>query len=239
MDAHGHLSTDEKRAIAQAVARAEAGTTGEIVCMFAQEVSEYREVPVAWAAAAALFAPLLAVLAGWRPGLPSGLPGWLGGGSGWEAAGPGAAAAADLRGPLAAYALVQAAAFLLVFLLVSVPVVRRAFTPGSLKAHRVKKAAMLQYVATGMAQAADRTGVVVFASLLDRKVELVADEMIHKAVGDTVWSEAVRAVQEGMGRGAAAEGFVRAVELCGAALAEHFPSRGPRANAFSDEVVEL
>ena len=42
-----------------------------------------------------------------------------------------------------------------------------------------------------------------------------------------------------MKRGRPADGFVRAVELCGDALAEHFPSQGPRANALSDRLREI
>ncbi len=223
-----HLSPEERQAITDAVAAAEATTTGEIVCILTQEVSEYREVPLLWASAAALFAPFAAVFAGLDPTLPSG---------GWQAAG---SAHASPLATVAGYALVQAAVFLLVFIVASVPPVRRFLTPSSIKAHRVKKAATIQYLATGMARAADRTGVVVFASFRDRRVEVVADDAIHRAVGEPVWDEAVVAVKDGMARGAAGEGFVRAVQVCGAALALHYPARGEGpANAFSNEPVEL
>ena len=48
------LSAIDKDRIEAAVRTAEAGTSGEIVCLLAQEVSNYREVPLAWAAAVAL-----------------------------------------------------------------------------------------------------------------------------------------------------------------------------------------
>ncbi len=223
-----HLSPEERRAITEAVAAAEAATTGEIVCILTQEVSEYREVPLLWASAAALLAPFAAVFAGLDPTLPA---------SGWQAAG---AAHASPMATVAGYALVQAAVFLLGFIVASVPPLRRFLTPAGIKAHRVKKAATIQYLATGMARAADRTGVVIFASFRDRRVEVVADDAIHAAVGDPVWDEAVAAVKDGMVRGAAGEGFVRAVQVCGAALAQHYPSRGgPSPNQFSNEPVEL
>ena len=222
-----HLSPEDRRMIAEAVGRAEARTTGEIVCILTQEVSDYRETPLVWAAAAALLLPFLAVFAGVDPALPS---------SGWQVgAGHGPGASAVVGG----YALIQAAVFFVTFLVVNVPPVRRFLTPAGLKSHRVKKAATLQYMATGMAQATTRTGVVIFASFRDRKVELVADDAIHAACGEQVWAQAVEAVKSGMLRGAPGEGFVRAVEVCGAALAAHFPAVGPRANAFSDEPVEL
>ena len=221
-----HLSPDERRAVSEAVADAEARTSGEIVCILAQEVSQYRETPLIWASAAALLAPFAAVFAGLDPTLPSGA---------WETARAGPSPLAVVGG----YALVQAAVFLATFVMVSVAPVRRALTPSGIKAHRVRKAATIQYLATGMARAANRTGVVIFASFRDRKVEIVADGAIHAAVGDPVWREAADAVRDGMARGAAGEGFVRAVQVCGAALAAHYPATGPRANAFSDEPVEL
>jgi putative membrane protein len=129
--------------------------------------------------------------------------------------------------------------FALVAALASVPPVRRVLTPPTLKRRRVHRAALQQFLATGLHVSEGRTGVVIFASTHDRRVELLADDATHEAVGERVWTAAVSAVQDGMRRRAPADGFVRAVELCGAALAEHFPSQGPHANAMSDRLREI
>ena len=42
-----------------------------------------------------------------------------------------------------------------------------------------------------------------------------------------------------MKRGQPATGYVRAVELCGEALAAHFPSQGPHENTISDRLLEI
>jgi putative membrane protein len=210
------LSEADHRKIEAAVQAAEARTTGEIVCILSHEVSNYRETPLAWAAAASLLLPPLALVAGWRPGAFFG-------------------AAEDLE----SYALVQVILFAVTAALVAIPPVRRRLTPTSLKGHRVHRAAMQQFLATGLHASADRTGVVIFASQADRRVELLADDAIHAAVGDIAWNAAVKAVQDGMRRRDPASGFVRAIEICGDALAEHFPSTGPHANALSDRLLEL
>jgi putative membrane protein len=80
--------------------------------------------------------------------------------------------------------------------------------------------------------------ILIFASLADRKVELVAHRAIHKAVGDKPWNEAVAAVADGMKNRRPADGFVRAIEICGAALAEHFPSEGPARNQLPNTLLE-
>jgi putative membrane protein len=52
------ISEFEKTRIADAIRAAEAGTAGEIFCVIARHSSDYRLVPIAWAAAIALLAPL-------------------------------------------------------------------------------------------------------------------------------------------------------------------------------------
>ncbi|CAN5356236.1 TPM domain-containing protein [soil metagenome] len=222
------LTQDDHARIAQAVGAAEAKTTGEIVCIITKEVSEYRETPLAWAAAAALLLPPIAVLMGFDPS--SYIPR-----TSWSAAG----ATPPLIETIALYAAVQGVVLVAVVFVVMIPAVRRAVTPGTLKAHRVHKAAMTQFLATGIASESNRTGVVIFASMADRKVEVLADKGIHDAVGDAVWARTVEAVQAGMKRGEPGAGFVAAVGICGEALAQHFPSTGPRANALADGPIEL
>ena len=224
------LSEADHQRVAAAVAAAEARTTGEIVCILAREVSNYREAPLALAAAVALLGPPLALLLG-AP--PQALTPWA---SDWSAAGgPGL----SLVRALEAYGVLQVALFAIVAGLASIPAVRRVLTPAPLKRHRVHRVALQQFLATGLHASPDRTGVVIFASQLDRRVELLADDAIHDAVGETAWNAAVAAVQDGMKRGRPADGFVRAVELCGEALATHFPSAGPHANHLSDRLREI
>lgn len=52
------ISDADKHRVADAIRAAEGTTSGEIFCVIAQRSSDYRLVPIAWAAFAALFAPL-------------------------------------------------------------------------------------------------------------------------------------------------------------------------------------
>ena len=86
------------------------------------------------------------------------------------------------------------------------------------------------FAATGARLSDSEPHVLIFASFADRKVEIVAHANIHQAVGTAPWDAAAAAVTGGMtsghAGGHAGDGFVRAVEICGAALAQHFPSDG-------------
>jgi putative membrane protein len=58
----------DKARVAAAIQKAESETAGEIFCVIAQHSSDYRLVPLAWASAIALFAPLpLIYLTPWSP----------------------------------------------------------------------------------------------------------------------------------------------------------------------------
>jgi putative membrane protein len=67
------------------------------------------------------------------------------------------------------------------------------------------------------------TGVLLFASLFERRAVVLGDHGIHARMGDAHWERTVAALVAGLRRGDPATGFCDAVALCGDALAEHFP----------------
>ncbi|MGH7028433.1 TPM domain-containing protein [Brevundimonas sp.] len=229
------FTSEDHAQVAAAIARAEENTSGEIFCVVARQVSSYRDVSLAWAAAAALLLPLglipLGFGAHWLPGLPG-----LGGD--WQAAHV-AARDVQIGQALAAYALIQAAVFLGVFLLTLIPTVRRWVTPAPLKRTRVRRAALQQFLAHGLHLTEARTGVLIFAALADHQVEVIADHGIHACVSPEVWADAVAALTADLRRDRLVEGLEQAIALCGAVLAEQFPPRPADANEVPDRLVVI
>lgn len=225
------LSRQERKRIADAVAAAEEKTDGEITCVLAQEVSNYREVPLGWAALASLGLPPLLVLAGLERLALADIF------TSWSDESLRAVENLILR-VLSAYSLLQAAIFVAVALVVALPSVRRAMTPGALKRHRVRMVARHHFAASGFRLEQGVPHILIFASLKDRRVELVAHKAIHDTVGQGLWDEAVAAVTDGMRTGDAAGGFVRAIALCGDAMAKHFPLTGPKTNRMPNDILE-
>ncbi len=225
------LTDTDRERIASAVAEAESRTSGEIVVVVARQVSTYPEVPLAWAAALALIAPPLAVALGVRPLALSGALGqWV--------VGHVAARDAVVAAAIGTYALIQAALFVAAWLVFCIPAVRRVLTPRFVKAARVRQAAVAQYVATGLPAREEATGVVIFASLDDHRVEVIAEPHIDEKCGTDSWARVVAAVVDGMKRGEPAAGFEAAIAICGEVLAEHFPDdSGP--NLVSDRPLEI
>ena len=225
------LNQNDRKRIADAIAQAESKSSGEIFCVLVHSVSRYREVPLVWATLAAFLVPPLVVLTGLhRLALADIFTSWTD-----ESA---RAVENLILRALSSYALLQAGLFLAVALIVSLPVVRRVMTPRFLKRHRVRQMARHHFVASGAKLTHAQPHILIYASLWDRQVELVAHDAIHKAVGEEPWNTAVAAVTEGMKSGKPADGFVRAIEICGAALAAHFPAEGGAKNALPNDILE-
>jgi putative membrane protein len=227
------LTQAQHEAVRAAVGQAEQKTTGEILCVIAHESGRYSEVPFAWAAVVALAGPPLALALGVKPSLL--LAAFQ---SDWVVAHT-AALDAAMTTVLIGYAALQAALFVVVAVVASLPPIRRALTPASLKRQHVHERAMEQFFAQGLQATRERTGVLIFVSSAERRVEIIADEGIHGKVGTDAWDRAVAAAVKRIRAGDAVGGLLAAVDICGAVLAEHFPSDGSGANQLPDDVVEI
>jgi putative membrane protein len=226
------LSPADHDRLHAAIARAEAATTGEIFCIVAGESAAYREVPLAWAAIVALLGPLLALTFGLRPAmLLAPLQG------GWTADQAGILQAATMAA-VVGYAGLQVVLFLVTLGLVSIPPVRRLLTPGFVKKAHVHARALEQFAHRRHAGRAP-TGVLIYASSAERCIEIVADEDIHEKVGEVFWDSAVKAATAKIRAGDPAGGLIAAIDLCGKALADNFPSHDAARPAETDDVSEV
>jgi len=224
------LTQADKERIETAVKAAEARTSGEIFVVLSGEVSRYREVPLAWAAAIALAVPPIVLSLSLVPLTDLASQLWLAGQAG--------ALQSELAMALGLYAAIQVILFLIILAIVHAPPVRQALTPRALKAHRVAKAAQHHFAAIS-ARAAGETGVLIFVAVDDRQVQILADAGIHQKCGEGPWTAGAEAISQAMKAGDdPTGGIIKAVEICGQALAEHYPGQGPADPAFSPRPME-
>ncbi len=225
------LSSEDHARIELAIATAERTTRGEIVCVVTDEVGPYAEVPLAWASVTALVLPLLAlVVAGVAKSFDYALGGW--------AVVHLAATHAAMLTALTTFALLQCMVFLTVFVVVSIPSMRRRLTPRSLKRLRVRGRAQEQFFERGLDRTSERTGVLIFISLNDRLAEVLADRGINDRVDALAWRDVVADLLAGIRQGKPADGIVAAVGRCGRLLADPFPASPGNSNELSDRVIE-
>ncbi len=133
----------------------------------------------------------------------------------------------------------QLALFCVLAIVFSQQAVRPLVVPRPILERRAHRNAVEQFLAHGLHTTRDRTGVLVFVSLAERYAEVVADEAIDEKVDQAVWDEAVAALIEHIRADRPADGFIAAVEICGRALAAHFPPRPDDDNELSDRIVEI
>jgi len=113
--------------------------------------------------------------------------------------------------------------------------------PRRTRRERAHAAAMRQFRAHGLQKTEGRTGVLIFAAEAERYVEIIADGGINAKVTQEVWDTAVASLIAAIKDGRAGDGFVAAIEQCGAVLAQHFPVAPGSVNPdeLPDKLVEM
>lgn len=225
------LSVSDRERIQEAVREAEARTRGEIVCVVAEEASDYSEVPLIWAAAISLAAPTIPltfmsvvitvrqIFQGWAA------TEWI--------------SAQSLVMGMAMLATMQFGLFVLIALLGLIPEVRRFLTPETFKRGFVRQRAFEQFIGKGLVETKDRAGVMIYVSLHDRCAELIADQGINAKVQPDTWKGIVAKLVREIKAGRPTDGYIAAIRECGDQLARHFPAQQPNPNELADAVTEL
>lgn len=191
------LTEEERARISAAIADAELQTSGEIVPFIVSRSDRYEVVVWRGAALGALLSVFAALLlmqfyAGW--GL-----GWLY--TGWGTASVGVVGA-----------------FVGAILVARIPALKRGLAGPALLSERVHDRAMRAFVEEEVFDTRDRTGILLFVSLLEHRIEVLGDVGINRKVEPEEWVEVVDRIRVGIRSGRLAEGFVEAIGMCGTLL---------------------
>lgn len=119
--------------------------------------------------------------------------------------------------------LVQLVIFIIASLALSWMPLRLMLVPRVVQRARAHRAALEQFVVRGVSRTHNRTGILIFVSLAERYARIVADEGIAHKVSGLEWQAAIDALTPHMRDGRIAQGFIAAIERCGAVLATHAP----------------
>lgn len=216
----------DRARIADAIAAAEATTSGEIVVIVNTRPHRYAATMLATAALAAFTLPFLAVLAGWEPSalFPD-----------WDTID---AATRETHG-IEGFAAVQTLLFVATLALVAGLKLDRVLTPKGLRRDRVHHAAMMQFRARGLAATQGRTGVLLYLDEAEHVAEVIADEAVFTRVAAEEWAETIAALIAGIKAGRAADGLVTAIGRAGAVLSAHLPPRADDVNELPDTLIEI
>lgn len=196
------LTEAEQARIADAVARVEAGSSVELVCVLARRSEDFRLVGVAWAGALALLAPWPLLLTPW-------------------------AVTTILTAQMLLFLALSA-------LFVFTPALHRV-TPRAWQRREAAQAAREQFMAQGLHRTRGRTGVLLFVSVAEHHVEIIADVGLDGRVAAGSWRQAVDLLTAAARDDRLADGVVAALDLLAPVLA----AACPRGADDSDELPNL
>ena len=128
---------------------------------------------------------------------------------------------------LEALLVLQALALASGHVLARVPAVRARLVSARAAQECVDRRAVRAFAETGLHRHPERAGVLIFVSLLERSVRVLADAGVEgRLPGGEPWQEPVETIVAAMREGRAGDGLLAAVEGCGRLLALHLPGAG-------------
>jgi len=193
MKADKYFTVEEQEKIHQAIVLAERRTSGEIVPMIVGASNHYAEVSVTTLIVGLVVGSVAALIWGNPWGFTS----------------------AELAWPLCGAALG--------LLLGHVPAIKRRLIPNKRMADAVYMRSLAAFTAHGLHYTKAHTGILILASLLERRVVVLADRGINEKVQPGTWDEIVGILTSGLKSNDGCAAFCAAIEECAKILAVHFP----------------
>jgi putative membrane protein len=123
------------------------------------------------------------------------------------------------------------------FLISRLPAVKRILASRGRIGEAVHTLALASFTDQGLHHTRDHTGILILISLLEHRVEVLADRGINQKVGAGTWDEIVSMITAGLKSGQACDGFCRAIERCGDILGAHFPHQANDKDELPNRLV--
>ena len=206
MKANKIFTPDKEKQVEEAIGRAESKTSGEIVPMVVDQSDSYLHVDFLGALIVQFAAFLAAV--------------WL-------------LPACDYLLLLA----VQVAGLVTGFIAFRlVAPLKRICLSTKVAEEEVFERALRAFRELELSRTAERTGILILVSLLERRVQVLADSGINARVKPGTWNLVVDVVLAGIRRGDLCQGLCAAIDQCGEILAGEFPIRPDDVNELPDRL---
>lgn len=199
-----YLNSEQETLIRAAVKQAEAGTSGEIVPMLVNESDDYREAAVHTALIMASLLSLIIALVINDTSIWFYIP-----------------LTFILYLPLLALARRS-------------PSLKLAFTPAGRVRDVVQQRAVRAFHEKGLHRTREENGILIFVSLLERKVWILGDRGINAVIPPERWTSLASGLASGIRAGRMAETLVTTIAAVGDILTQHFPQQKDDTNELPD-----
>ena len=201
------FSAEEQECIQQAVTAAEQKTSGEIVPMIVGASGRYAEVELSGLVVGLVLGTLAAIS--------------------WH----------DPWGSVHIYLLWPVVGAILGFAVCSIPTLKRRLITKDRIADAVHTRSLAAFTGQGLHHTRAETGILIFVSLLEHRVVVLADRGINEKVEAGTWDEIVNRITASLKSGNGCYGFCKAIERCGEILARHFPRSADDRDELPNKLV--
>jgi putative membrane protein len=111
--------------------------------------------------------------------------------------------------------------------------------PKAVKHRRASRLAWEQFFIQNLHLTRQRTGVLLFVSVAERYVEIIADKGINDIVERNAWDDIVADFTKRVKAKEIPEGFLSAISACGNLLAESFPRPEGDVDELPNRIIEI
>jgi len=122
-------------------------------------------------------------------------------------------------------------------LLRSLPHLKKPFLGADRKEEAVRTRAFVAFYEHGLDKTRQRTGVLFFLSLFERKVHILADQGIYSKIGQETLDRYAGIVVEGIKKSHTCDVLCQAIQDTGQLLSTHFPTIAGDTNELPDAVI--
>ncbi len=124
----------------------------------------------------------------------------------------------------------------LVYLLSNIHCIDRFIIPKSITKRKVNERAVRYFLESGVCHTKDRTGLLIFISYLERRVELLADKGISEKIPKEKWDAIVKHIIDGIRSNHMTTHLIDSIRECGSLLAQHYPIQHDDVNELKDNI---
>lgn len=128
--------------------------------------------------------------------------------------------------------------FLFRLIIQRIPGLKRVFISEKEILEEVEEEAITSFFREGLYHTRDQTGVLIFISVFERRVWVIADRGINERVEQDQWDKIVKMIVEGIKKGKQAEAACEAVQETGRILKQHFPIRKDDTDELKNLIIK-
>ncbi|MFH0925776.1 MAG: TPM domain-containing protein [bacterium] len=206
--AKNFLSKEEENEIIESVKKVEQVTSGEIMPMIVSASDHYSAADFIGSISLALFLSIIIMLFKGSENM------WI-------------------------FLAIFGVSFIILYEIIKrVPALKRLFISANDMEKAVEETALTSFYRKGLGNTRDHTGILIFISVFEKKVWVLADKGINEKVKPSAWKEVIELVTKGIKEGKQGEAICKAIGQCKDILKDSFPVRADDIDELANLVVE-